>query len=92
MSFINNGYKKAKSITITKYINGVIQTPITYWVTDAFDIFLSLTDSEYQKLSNDDFIIRINAFITYVCGIEIGLVINSELFKIFDNISCPITI
>ena len=91
MAFINNGYKRAKSITVQKYINSVPQTPVVYTITDAFGAFTSLTDYNYQILSETDFIIRRDSFISYVSGIEIGVIIPKEQFEIYDTTSCPIT-
>jgi len=92
MAFVNNGYKRAESITITKYINGVPQAPIKYWIIAAFGVFPPITSFTYQTMSEADFIIRRDAFILYVSSIEIGIIISKDQFEIYDTITCPITI
>ena len=90
MALVNNGYKRAESITIIKYINGVPQPPVTYWITDAFCNFPAISSAAYQALSGADFIIRRDAFILCISSIEIGVVIPKEQFEIYDPTTCPL--
>lgn len=92
MALINNGYKRAESITITKYINSVPQTPIKYWVIAAFGIFPPITSYTYQTMSEADFITRRDAFILYVSSIETGIIILKDNLKVYDTTTCPLTI
>lgn len=92
MAYINNGYKRAESITLTKYINGVPQTPVKYWITDAFGVFPLLSSYNYQILSDSNFILRRDSFISYVSGIETGVIISKEQFEIYDTTLCPLVI
>jgi len=90
MALVNNGYKRAESITIIKYVNGVPQPPIKYWITDAFCSFSAISSASYQALSDVDFIIRRDAFILCISNIEIGVVILKEQFEIYDPTTCPL--
>ena len=92
MALVNNGYKRAESITITKYINGVPQAPIKYWVIAAFGSFSAISSYTYQLMNEVDFITRRDAFILYVSGIETGIIISKDQFEVYDTITCPITI
>ncbi len=91
MAIVNNGYKRAESITITKYINGVPQEPIKYWIIDSFNTFPTISSYTYQIMSEADFITRRDAFILYVGSIEIGIIISKDEFEIYDTTLCPLT-
>lgn len=90
MALVNNGYKRAESITVTKYINGVPQTPITFWIIDAFGTFPAISTYTYQTMSESDFIVRRDAFILYVSSIEVGIIISPQQFEIYDTTLCPL--
>lgn len=92
MAFVNNGYKRAESITITKYINGVPQTPLTYWIINAFGSFPAISSATYQTMNEADFITRRDAFILYVGSIETGIIISKDQFEVYDTTTCPLTI
>lgn len=91
MAYINNGYKRAESITVLKYINGIPQSPIKYWIINAFDIYSPISSYTYQTLSDVDFINRRDAFILYVSSIEIGIIISKDQFEVYDTTTCSIT-
>ena len=91
----NTGYARMKTLTVTKgdYTH-------SYNVTDAFVVNnvnnYSMTDAEFGLLSDEDYTIRMNLFLSYVFSQEQGLegdcpdIRNGSL--VWDPTTCPLTI
>ena len=84
MPYIFNGTKRAKTFTVTKYVNNVAESPVTYVITNVIPntSYGAITNDTYQKLTEQNFILRRDAFINYIYSLNLGITINPALFEI----------
>ena len=74
MAYQNTGYARNKTLTVTKG-----QYEQSYNITDSFtdptnsEEYEALTDQAFQRLNEEDYQIRLQAFIRYVYSLENGL-------------------
>lgn len=96
MAYVNNGVKIARGTQIKVYENGVVIDTINYDLCDAFQQTPAITEDELSKLSDIDYITRLDAFKEYV-KIHINILYPRLNFNFFanqhiitDNVSCPL--
>lgn len=72
MAYVNNGDYRCKVLTVDKMLDGVSIPgyPKNYNITTSFPGFSSLTDEEFQRLSDVDYQTRLSAFFSYVDNTE----------------------
>jgi hypothetical protein len=100
MAYIDNGNWRAYTCQVTlKNADGTIVSgyPRTYSILDAFDTFPALTTTEFRQLSETDYLTRLNAFYTYIEGLNTDLepaedkVLTGHEAYGRDTIMCPLS-
>ena len=98
MGYINNGYKRFKTLTVTVKLNGVQQSinvlPFTATFTQGVT-YPFVTADELAKLSQTDYNARATAYAAYVQANYQsqypGLVVSEVGSRVYDTGSCPIS-
>jgi hypothetical protein len=95
MAYQNTGYARNKTLTITK---GIYEQ--SYTITDGFidpsnsAEHEALTHQDFQRLTEEDYQIRLQAFIRYVYSLENGLQTDCPNLTsgsvVYDTVSCPV--
>ena len=97
MAFINNGYKRFKTLTVTVKLNGVQQSvnvlpfmsTFTHGVT-----YPAVTADELSKMSTADYYTRATAYAAYVQANYQsqypGLIVSADGSRVYDATACPI--
>ena len=90
MAIINTGMQRGTELTVTKKIGGVMVNgyPRMYKVTDAFGNYAAVTAEELAKLA--EYQVRLDAFKTYVEGVENGVTVKTDEAYVENLGACPI--
>ena len=91
MAIINTGMQRGTELTVTKKIGGVMVNgyPRMYKVTDAFGNYAAVT-AELAKLAVAEYQVRLDAFKTYVEGVENGVTVKTDEAYVENLGACPI--
>jgi len=97
MAFINNGYKRFKTLTVTVKLNGVQQSVNVLPFMSTFTQGITypvVTADELAKMSTSDYNTRATAYAAYVQANYQsqypGLTVSADGSRIYDDVSCPI--
>ena len=92
MAIINTGMQRVTELTVTKKIGGVMVNgyPRMYKVTDAFGNYAAVTAEELAKLAVAEYQVRLDAFKTYVEGVENGVTVKTDEAYVENLGACPI--
>jgi hypothetical protein len=90
MAIINTGMQRGTELTVTKKIGGVMVNgyPRMYKVTDAFGNYAAV--EELAKLAVAEYQVRLDAFKTYVEGVENGVTVKTDEAYVENLGACPI--
>ena len=75
-TYINNGLERTLDISIITNINNVETARTDYSGCNAFGSYPAITYTQLATMTDENFNIRLNAFISYLEGIYSGLYIN----------------
>jgi len=97
MAFINNGYKRFKTLTVIVKSNGVQQSvnvlPFMSTFTQGIT-YPAVTPDELAKMSTADYNTRATAYAAYVQANYQsqypGLVVTADGSRVYDETACPI--
>lgn len=98
MAYIGTGYKRSLIITLTKKVDGQLLYTRQYNGQNTFEIdgvtYPTLTDFQFQTMTEANYLIRLAAFKSYVESIEKGLVFDNVIVAghdsmIYDLGACP---
>ena len=97
MSYINNGYKRFKTLTVKVKINGVVQSTNVLPFMSAFThgtTYPLITADELAKMSLTDYNTRATAYAAYVQenyqSQYPGLTVSAIGSRIYDVTACPL--
>ena len=93
-----NGNYRQKVLTVNKSLDSVIIDgyPKDYDITYTFAGIPALTDYQFQTLTDEEYESRLNSFMTYIEGLNLGLVTTNYEYNTgespygTDAITCPI--
>lgn len=98
MGYINNGYKRFRTLTVIVKLNGVVQTTNVLPFMAAFTqgvTYPVVTPDQLAKLSTADYAARATAYAAYVQANYQsqypGLTVSADGSRVYDATACPLS-
>jgi hypothetical protein len=94
MGYVNDGYKRATTLTIK--VNGTVAAtlPFTSAFTQSGISYPTISNADLQKLSTTDYNSRVTAYAAYVTAnyqaSYPGLAVSADGARIYDATACPL--
>ena len=99
MAFINNGFKRATTLTIQTVENSIPtgtaqELPLMEAFTWSGTTYPAVTSTQIQQMSTADYTARVTAYAAYVSANYQsqypGLAVGTEGARVYDDTACPL--